>query len=684
MMKEYSFSILEKLGVAEGTIKHLTIFKSAFTILELALQKSGLSDLYSLDLQILQPLQRLTMEEREILDNMDIELYDLETCQNVVQNCFSKEKRKEYAAYFTSTPGLKKIEKTIEWYFLDRDARDVIISDPFMGSGRPLIRAIRTIGSQSIRRVIGVEPFYLSAFVAFTSIVLEMNCDLSKIALYHGDAFEILPPLFSDLPDSECIDLIVTNPPFTRWSNIREKSLLLEFVNIYGYSDFILRKDAGMQVYSLFLCDILLKKSGLLISVLPLSTFYTKGGGSLKSLIKSNYSIHALIKSEAHSSFSDGSNFSEVILVAERGGNNKKTAFIRDEASFLNYFSSSRDQNSMHKEYYLSNLPVYLRRNWNIFFHNAEFLHFMLDFLKKGVQENKLSEWENTIGSDHLVRGFEIYGSDFFFLPNRHWDIEKEENSFILYNHEFNLSLSIDREYITESLTKPRYYYQQIVPQISTYCLTIPPEELSSLPDNLQKYVEWGIRNGTAASAMKVFGRFWYSHIYECLRKKEPISHVFIGDKVDLSFKSRSVFAHYSPVPIAACKSFYVLRNYNENSSKCLAAWLNSSIFIAILILLSRNISKTWTRLLKEDYLYIPVLDVNSLDNDVIDRINLSFDALIEDNQSLPLWQQMKTESRKTLDLEICHALGIENSSHFLKSLYSHLSHCQKKFVNSE
>jgi len=96
-------------------------------------------------------------------------------------------------------------------------------------------------------------------------------------------------------------------------------------------------------------------------------------------------------------------------------------------------------------------------------------------------------------------------------------------------------------------------------------------------------------------------GDRWYQHIWRQLQTKRPYGHVFIHDKVDLT-RSR-VLANYSDRPLCASKNFYIIRTDNP----LIAAWLNSSIMREVLEVFSKRISSSWTRLLEDDYLAIPV-----------------------------------------------------------------------------
>ncbi|EHP83877.1 hypothetical protein MetfoDRAFT_1841 [Methanotorris formicicus Mc-S-70] len=78
----------------------------------------------------------------------------------------------------------------------------------------------------------------------------------------------------------------------------------------------------------MFLIDCLLKDKGLVISVLPSSTFYTNSGNGYKHLLKKNYEIYAILENNG-SSFSVDSGFKEIMLIAKKTQkiNNYKTFF---------------------------------------------------------------------------------------------------------------------------------------------------------------------------------------------------------------------------------------------------------------------------------------------------------------------------------------------------------------------
>ena len=110
-------------------------------------------------------------------------------------------------------------------------------------------------------------------------------------------------------------------------------------------------------------------------------------------------------------------------------------------------------------------------------------------------------------------------------------------------------------------------------------------------------------------------GDKWYQHVWRQLQVKRPYGYIFIHDKVDL--ERNRIIANYSDRPLCASKNFYIVKTNNP----LIAAWYNSSIFKEVITAFGRRISETWTRLLEDDYLAIPVpsktmnIDLRNIDH---------------------------------------------------------------------
>jgi hypothetical protein len=210
--------------------------------------------------------------------------------------------------------------------------------------------------------------------------------------------------------------------------------------------------------------------------------------------------------------------------------------------------------------------------------------------LEELIEEGKL----RYLKRNEIVRGVEMYGPEFFFIPNKYSTILREKEESIIVKCPPGV-LEIPRRYLVECLRSPRHYSKIEIESAGYYILCIDDEQLE---DDLRKYIKWG-------ETMKIpalnFGKRWYQHVWMQVNSKKPFGHIFLPDKIDPT--RRAVFAHYSKRPLSASKNFYIIRTDNQ----LIAAWFNSSFFFALFNVFSRRISEKWTRLLEDDYLSIPV-----------------------------------------------------------------------------
>jgi len=170
-----------------------------------------------------------------------------------------------------------------------------VIVDPFMGSGMAITKTLELIKSEKVKKVWGIEPLPLPALVAYVAILTALDGRKELIEIVVGDAFEIVS---RDLDTKSKADVILTNPPFTRWKYLEKdyRESLLRVISDWGYGKYITRKEISLQTLCLYLSDYILNQNGLIISVLPVSTFYTIYGKGYKWLLKSNYNTLGILE----------------------------------------------------------------------------------------------------------------------------------------------------------------------------------------------------------------------------------------------------------------------------------------------------------------------------------------------------------------------------------------------------
>ncbi len=615
----------------------------------------------------------------------------IKTYQYEVSRLLSLEMRKKLAAYYTGPLGTK-IMSCLVRKFIDKTGKSsIVIADPFMGSATTLTEAIRNLDIHRIKRVWGVEKHPLACLVAYASLLGTANGMSNIIDVKCGDAFKIIWGSNATLNkffkggNTYSADVILTNPPFTRWEGLDKsyREFLKRMIDLMGYSRFLIRKQVNLQAISLFLIDTVLNKGGLLVTVLPASTFYTIYGQGVKTLLRKKYHVAAIIQ-KVTSTFSIDCGFKEVILVAmkhyKRHG---KTAFvtIKDEKSLnVSGLAESILRISSDQEVHgckvglidLHRLPYILDINWLLLFEEGKIRQLVVNTIIDRLNEGILTLWKDALGERSIVRGIEMYGPDFFLLPNKYWVIKKTyKDRVVVQNVHTKEELEIDMEYLIPALRRPGLYVNRIVIQPDHYFISIPPKDLEYFPEDIRRYIEWGIKAGTAFPAIRSFGKYWYSHVYRQIRTKKPFGYLFLPDKVDATFRNRGVFAFISFEKTTATKNFYILVS-NNRYAPLLALWFNSSLFLLLFIYGSRKISETWTRFLENDYLNIPIPNLRIAENHLEEAL-----SLINSLKNLtlpPLKYQLYKDYRYEIDELIARILRLHDPKVFVEKLHDLLT----------
>nr|MDO8133467.1 N-6 DNA methylase [Candidatus Njordarchaeum guaymaensis] len=643
------------------------------------------------------PLKRLPSNELEFLDRevkakeTSLSENDIYDNQVSVQKLISSPRRKRLAAYYTKATGLELMSQVAS-HFVETRGTPVVLADPFLGSGLTLTETLKKLDHSMVRKVWGVEPHPLSALVAYSALLYVLKGDQRKIGVIVGDTFK---NIYGDLKGSSTspkegagsvpsADIMITNPPFTRWELLGEdyRNFLRTLVEKFGYSRYVTRKQLNLQLASLFMMDYLLERDGLLLSVLPASTFYTIYGEAAKSMLREKYRLNAFVENGSDTSFSSHSGFKEVILVAtkEEKAPRNEVAFITMEAGSNRHIQQLKEAMNGHKLEEdkiswidLAKKPPLWETNWLVFFGKNELREILGKVLSLVENNGTMGTWVDVLGKESIVRGVEMYGPDFFLIPNRYWNIvEEAAHTVVVENAEEGLRLEIPKEYLVPTLRKPELYYDTIKPRATHRFLSIPRKPVGELPGALVDYMKWGKRSRTAQTAMRALGGKWYSHVHKQLNVKKPFGGVFLPDKIDPSFRNRGVFACYSQTPLAASKNFHIVSLNDSIKEKALVAWFNSTLFIAYFTLANRRISKNWARLLIDDYLRMPIVNVNALSRRTLSELEKSVNDLSEEKLP-PVKLQLDLDYRLSIDRTLLDAIGVSEPETLLKRLYSTL-----------
>ena len=614
--------------------------------------------------RIFAELEEALGRARRLVERVDSRF--VECVQREVQSVIEPRRRKRLSAYYTVEAGRRFMAELYAHY------GGGVLADPFMGSALTLTTALRRVGGE-VKLVWGIEVEPLAALVGYAALRLLLR-DPRRVKVYWGDAFKLLAEKRLQA------DTVLTNPPFTRWGILgaEEREAVKRFLSRRGYARLLRRRQLNLSVAGLLLVDSVLGEGGFLASVLPSSALYTLTAEAARRLLLERYRVLAIAEASADS-FSEGSGFKEVILAAVKGGRGGETLILRlSEKTDLNRLSKLvlTGEDSMEEvlaRRRLSSLTPIERFNWLTLFSGERVLS-VLSALSSSPQ---LSQG---IPRDLIVRGIEMYGPDFFFLPNRFWRVVEVGKEYLIVGDRSGVRLPIPRSFLIECFRKPSLHSKSILDEPRHFLLSIPSTLLERLPESLRRYVIWGVESGAALPAVKAFGDRWLSHTHRQLEVKKPYGLLFLPDKVDSSLLHRSVYAFLSPKPLTASKNFHILKLRERGQASFLALWFNSVFFLILLTAAGRRISGRWTRLLEEDYLRLPAPPLDRVEESFLEDASRLVETLSAEALP-PLRRQLEDRPRWRLRLDalVAEALGLRFSEKLYDTLLNALSETNAK-----
>lgn len=624
--------------------------------------------------------EKIVEEMFTLLNTIEFQnLLTIDTFGSILQNILCDSARKRFAANYTDLkPSILLAELSIE-----PEMKKLI--DPFGGSGRLLFDSLNILNlSEDIQENIdklylneiflpAIQLFYLKLLI---NIIQRGNTELSLLGNVNvslGDAFHNFNnstlPFLGKNPNTNLstFNLVIMNPPFTRQGLLGKDYRTFLAQRFIQYKTY-LNKHMGLHGYALFLAHELLAPGGIIAAVLPASTIISGYGEGLKKFLLQNYHIVLILTSAVTKAFSEGSDFREIILICQKKTKDSKN--LEDSKDLITKFvlikknlfdlnipqvaaqiraMKGQDETDDFKVISYPKKTLESKRNWLYFFEDPDFqqLYDHLKTIGHFISSNQAGL--------RLVRGFEMYGPNYFLLPNKEWKITQDQQAFIeiTNNKDETQRLQIPRVFLKQSLRKPEECQPQISFEADHYALAVP--EGMELPPPLKVYYEWGLKH--EIPALKRFGKKWFSHVHAQLESKQPFGRVFVADK--FSVNALHNFAYYFPDKITCTKNFYVFQGPDAIADRFLAAWLNSTVFLFLFLAERREIGGSYGRLQIADYKSMPLFIKIEPQKPAFEKVLASFRDL-QTVVPLPLIQeQFAIAARQMLDDAILSYLGI-------------------------
>jgi tRNA1(Val) A37 N6-methylase TrmN6 len=607
------------------------------------------------------------LSEKNLLESVfKIELPNLEDILSedilgtMLQQALTPENRKKLAVNYTTFSSANVLVS-----ILDQKSFSTII-DPFCGSGRLISAYLMKLDSDSTFPQIRINDIMASAvllaYSRITLILSKLNKNLNLLHASIGDAFGLVFAHNEETVELNHYDLVIMNPPFTRIHRI-EHTQKNHLKKLEGQYNHFISGQVGLHVFSLFLADSFLKKGGTVASILPASTILSKYSKGVHNLLLKRYEINIIAASDNNKSCSEDSNLREIYLTAKRVDRPK-----RSKVNFLRILNAKNSFNwNILSKQVISNIQLSKEWNWTIFLREPQLL-----YLRKKLLQTKFVKSGKDLEMD-IIRGVEMYGPDFFFIPNQNWKIlsEKKDNLIIISRNSGdskNLTIALPKNYLIRILRRPGKYNHLISPRVNDFAISLPDSSVLS-KNWLKKYCS--VSEHLAAPAKKKFGSKWISHINHQLTKKVPYGNLFLIDKSGIT--TTGVMSHFFDQKLPCTKNFYLVRSRSIEQAKLLAAWLNSTFFIILFLMCRREIGGSYGRLQIMDYMEESLfLDVSKLTSQIKDDIIKEFEKMR--NNKLPAIPfQIEKLIKKDLDFAIAKGLKFseKESEDLLSEMYS-------------
>lgn len=530
--------------------------------------------------------------------------------------------QKKFAIYYTKTDVSLFIAEILKQFKFNS------VFDPACGNGR-LLDSV----SNNKRTLFGTDLFSIKFFDDTKHKIIE-NVDFLRIDKNGKNKKKSVI--------NQKFDLVIMNPPYTRFSNLNAnyRESILSQIEIDSMPQM------GLHGYFIIHSYNFLNADGLLVAVLPASVLFSKHALELRSFLLNNFSLKYIISYSNDDSFSDDSSFKEIILIAKKNTSNFTCSFI-SIPNKINQINYSKLVDSIINEKLTNNLVISKisknklsnSSNWSSFFHNPH------ENIKKN-NSTKLKKFK--LMNLKIRRGTESFGPEFFYLPNKFWKIKKNtKKSVKIFNLNSNINLDIPSQFLIPGIIHTKPNAKKITLEHNDFFMSIPPLALDKLPLSIQKYVNWGSTLELPIMKHSYSKKNpWYSFLFSQLERKSFYGNLLLIRK--LRFNTMSVIAHFNPKNLPASKAFYIIQ-CPKQYEKIIAAWLNSTYFLDNMKKFRRRISDNWGELMISDILELDCIEPTQINKKSFNLIESIFNEL--SSKELPtILEQQNNPIKNSLD----------------------------------
>ena len=647
--------------------------------------------------------------------------------QNLIGEIFQRlmpfETRKKFAAFYTRD---KAAELLCELAILDQNEH---IYDPACGSGTLLVKAYhkkKHLGlnqhTKLLEQIHGSDISDLAAMMSTVNLAIQDPAKWTdEVNIYPVDAFALISGLSRFLPHDQMtadglktispifspinnyrVDVLLGNPPFTRGArlplNTREALKNLDMVKKYN----ILCDFKRINLYAFFLLiapSLVKKEDGSIAFILPIGAINSEIMIEVwKALFSEKFGMKYLIEaSDIDESFSDSQD-QEIIVILEKNFDKDArlvkllgTLESKNVSQLINEIQSVDTTSKKTDNVLVQLIPQIELQNkpcmeWRV---NPSNILILLYDKFIPLDKNQLDDFQKQRYSTDLSNDIRIITEnasrpvDYWFVPNKFWEIEKIEddkiiinatssNTIVSKNSDSKKTLILPKKIFIPAMARSLKDYREsppIIPEnlINNYYLTDEHETKFDLKD----YYKWG----QEAHKQNLFGESHSSY---------TVVENTIGIVTKINFSNSKTLALRFSYPLMGTRLIRVGFNTKEKViSDLLFAYLTSSLFLLDALEKSRSRCAEFAKIDMVDFFKIyrlPNLPEIISNSEKINKILLASEnyngkTALKDRPRFPeLIQQVRTNKQhvlRKLDEAWFDALGIPVS--FIDTLYQEI-----------
>jgi type I restriction-modification system DNA methylase subunit len=563
----------------------------------------------------------------EAIQYLKLEKLKHDILGKIFHNLIPFEIRKRLAAYYTSNAAAEFLAN------LSIDDDNPTVIDFSCGSGTLLVAAyhakkalspnssdVGTLHRKLLKEIFGIDVQLFASHLAVIHLSLqEPSIEADQVLITREDAFKLKPfqsveflggaasgtrVTLNGLTDEQFVipmaDLLIQNPPFTRVGRL-EDSYKKWLEKILRHRKEYLKPNMGLHCYFILHTTDFLKENGRYsaVPVRPAATFYAKYGEGIRKFLLDAYSIEYFITYASDATFSEASDFKEVLLIARK--NSKQDWYAKcvvlKKFITLENFQRLADKIRSKKHDYSDNDFSLRILGKQEFAHEWNWMVFTKSITLRSVFDELIQNKFLSIGKSVFVpkEGVHMNVPKFFFLPNKEWSIEEKTKTLLrIKNIHTSKILSIPQRFLGLSLRRPEFH-TKITPQLEHYLVLIPPED--NMPESINSYIEWGEENKLHRSQWvntycKQVGIPWYSYMYHDSKTRTAKGNIVIMMKFRI--KRRTCLVHYFDEAVRGPHMYFFGSTGNLDYDKALVAWFNSTILLVILLYSISSYEKTF------------------------------------------------------------------------------------------